>query len=76
METPSTTRGFGSGTDHRISIADVIGAYGLHEVRRRIAHLHATGQSYAAHAIEHELDAHSVQHPARRPTSLESSSSH
>lgn len=39
----------------RLGIADVAAAYGTDALRRRIAELRASGQHYAAIAIEHEI---------------------
>lgn len=39
----------------RLGIADVAAAYGAEALQRRIAELRASGQHYAAIAIEHEI---------------------
>ncbi|MFX0576338.1 hypothetical protein [Nocardia nepalensis] len=39
----------------RLGIADVAAAYGTEALQRRIAELRASGQHYAAIAIEHEI---------------------
>ncbi|MBF6296577.1 hypothetical protein IU459_03355 [Nocardia amamiensis] len=41
--------------DHRITLVDIVAAYGLDAVVSRIASLHAVGRHYAARAIEAEL---------------------
>ncbi|MEV4234487.1 MULTISPECIES: hypothetical protein [unclassified Nocardia] len=39
----------------RLGIADIAAAYGTEALQRRIAELHASGQHYAAIAIEREI---------------------
>ncbi|WP_433192382.1 hypothetical protein ACQP1G_27130 [Nocardia sp. CA-107356] len=39
----------------RLGIADIAAAYGTEALQRRIAELHASGQHYAARAIEREI---------------------
>ncbi|RDI50106.1 hypothetical protein [Nocardia mexicana] len=52
-------------TTSRIGITDVTREFGIEAVRGRIAHLHTSGQHYAARAIEQELSAiGACRHPA------------
>ncbi|MTE13497.1 hypothetical protein [Nocardia aurantiaca] len=70
--------------DRRIGIADVVLAYGIQEVRRRVEQLRAAGQYYAATAIERELRAvappvardDDVDAPRRRPDATETGRAH
>lgn len=57
MKTPDNTNEFGIGRVGRIGITEVISAYGIDEVRRRIEDLRVNGRAYAATAIERELAA-------------------
>ncbi|GAB2706282.1 hypothetical protein [Nocardia thraciensis] len=49
------TESLGPATTSRVGITDVTREYGIEAVQRRIAHLRASGQHYAARAIEQEL---------------------
>ncbi|WP_405181406.1 hypothetical protein OG225_09915 [Nocardia sp. NBC_01377] len=40
---------------HRLGIADIAAVYGTEALHHRIAQLRASGQHYAAVAIEHEI---------------------
>lgn len=44
----------------RLGIADIAAAYGTEALQRRIAELRASGQHYAAIAIEHEIHSGAV----------------
>lgn len=55
MNSQDTARNPGSERRARIGMAEVVLAYGLESVLRRIEQLRITGMHYAATAIEHEL---------------------